>query len=227
MTVMKQYTQGAGFQSAKAEALFASAPLQATEATGDTTFAFSPESLLYYCSSRLESIDTQIDRYFKDQQAKNRASKELSDVQGILGRASYQKAGGEMNAEDLLIHTSESNELLQLYRNAQTPEGKQAAAEAFKIRSGRDISDYANGGMVTPEQIDASKHNIAAHDASQWAHHIEDVKSKAAEISKSAELNMIQLQSLVSQRQLAVQLTTQLMQSVHESMKGIAANCRA
>jgi len=42
--------------------------------------------------------------------------------------------------------------------------------------------------------------------------------------SDSAELNMFRLQSLVSQRQLAVQLTTRLLQTMHDSAKRIIGN---
>lgn len=195
-------------------------------ATDATHFPFSPESLLYYCSSRLGAIDQQIDRYFKDQQAKNRASKELADVQGVMGAASYQLAGTDPLFDEA-VHAYDANELLKIYRSAQTPEGKAAAATAFEIRSGMNVSQYANGGEVTPADIFEASGAIKAKDASQWGQVIESFKNKSSELSKSAELNMIQLQSLVSQRQLAIQLTTQLMQSVHESMKGIAGNLRA
>jgi hypothetical protein len=39
-----------------------------------------------------------------------------------------------------------------------------------------------------------------------------------------AELSMIELQSLVSKRATALQLTTGMMRSIHDSTKGIAGN---
>lgn len=225
--VATQYA-GAGMSiTANIAALTVTSPVESAEAGETARFPFSPETLLFYCSSRLGSIDNQIGAYFKDQQAKNRASKELSDVQGVLGQASYQHGGEGFTTTDAGYHVDAGNKLLNIYRNAETPEGKQAAADAFRLRTGMDISAYRNGDSVTEQQVMEAKDNIAAKDANQWAQVIEGVKSKSAEVSKSAELNMIQLQSLVSQRQLAVQLTTQLMQAVHEGSKNVAGNIRA
>ena len=45
------------------------------------------------------------------------------------------------------------------------------------------------------------------------------------DIGTGAELNMIQLQSLMSQRQLAVQLTQQMMEQMDQTTKGVMKNC--
>jgi hypothetical protein len=45
-------------------------------------------------------------------------------------------------------------------------------------------------------------------------------------LTKDSELSMIQLQSVVSQRQLAVQMTTELMSAMNESTKEVAGNIR-
>ena len=47
---------------------------------------------------------------------------------------------------------------------------------------------------------------------------------KLPDLSRGAELYMIELQSLVSQRQLAVQLTTRLLQMLNEMSKQIIGN---
>jgi hypothetical protein len=47
---------------------------------------------------------------------------------------------------------------------------------------------------------------------------------KLPDLSRVAELYMIELQSLVSQRQLAVQLTTRLLQMLNEMSKQIIGN---
>jgi hypothetical protein len=41
-----------------------------------------------------------------------------------------------------------------------------------------------------------------------------------------AELNMIQLQSSISQRQTALQMTTSILQHMHDTTKGIINNIR-
>ena len=45
-----------------------------------------------------------------------------------------------------------------------------------------------------------------------------------SDVSKSAEINMVQLQSLVSQRSQATQLTVSMLEQLNEQMKNIAKN---
>lgn len=44
-------------------------------------------------------------------------------------------------------------------------------------------------------------------------------------IGTGAELNMVQLQSLVSQRQLTVQLTTEMLEQMNQTTKDVIKNC--
>jgi hypothetical protein len=69
--------------------------------------------------------------------------------------------------------------------------------------------------------------NIPGGDVQEWARKVNDYKSVQDNLSKDNELSMIQLQAIISQRQLAVQLTTQMMAAMHEAQKGIVANIRA
>ena len=52
------------------------------------------------------------------------------------------------------------------------------------------------------------------------------LKTSGENLSKDSEMQMIQLQALVSQRQLAIQLTTQMMQAMNEGAKGVVSNIR-
>src|SRR4029079_6648339 len=137
------------------------APVAAAEAGApEGTFHLTPDALLYYCSRRLDSIDLQIKTYFEQQQKKNVASKQLGDLQAILGRTDHQK-GGDQEGFDPNIHASESNEILKIYREASDPEVKKAAAEAFKIRSGHDVSDYSDPTTsVSAKDVENAKGNI-------------------------------------------------------------------
>jgi len=197
------------------------------------SFAFTPETLLFYCSSRLESIDTQIDKYFKDQQALNKATKEFGDLESIMSRDPDQWNKDDQRYIDHkdgidAYQAGECNEILTIYRKTDNPDVKKACEDAFRVRSGHDISEYGKDGVVTADDI-AKGYESKAIDTQtkeQWAARIDSMKTTAGGLSKNAELNMIQLQSLVSQRQLAIQLTTQLMQTAHESSKQVVGNIR-
>ncbi len=67
----------------------------------------------------------------------------------------------------------------------------------------------AKNGLVAKEEIQG------------WAKELQGVQS---EISSGSELGMIKLQSLMSQRQSAVQISTQMVQALGEQLNKIAAN---
>jgi hypothetical protein len=201
--------------------------------------AMSPESLLLYCSSRLSSIDTTIQQYFKEQQTRNHDMQLAAKLMNVLtqgtwkdghwGSEDFKNAGYPMvNLQD---HADRANEILDIYRSAENPEVKARCEEAFKDLSGLDVKTYASNkdAKVSTDDIKKSAEAGAiphgkTEDITKRLDSIKDVQSNA---SKSAELNMIQLQSLVSQRQLAIQLTTQLMQTAHEANKQVCTNIRA
>jgi hypothetical protein len=204
---------------------------------GDGVAHLSPEGLLLYCSSRLDAVDTTIKQYFDDQQRKNKAMKDATSLMNALNgwnRAYGSKELGDPNTPNrdwhLQDHANKANDILKVWRETEDPQVKAACADAFRTVSGLDINDYAEPGKaVTAAAVktSAEANAIPGADESLWTKKIDSIKNDQAAMSKSGELNMIQLQSLVSQRQLAIQMTTQLMQTIHESSKQIAGNIRA
>lgn len=202
--------------------------------------SLSPESLLLYCSSRLETLDKNIQKYFAEQQDNNRKSQELSDVIAV-GKWGGAQAGPEALLADPngpQQFADKANALANLYATSSTPDAKAAAASEFQSLTGQDINNFVSEkGVVrpvTPDNIkdwangnDGSPATIKAISETEASSRIDTLKTKLDAFSKNGELNMIQLQSLVSQRQLAVQLTTQLMQTAHETTKGVVGNIRS
>ncbi|HEY8041388.1 MAG TPA: hypothetical protein VIF15_16395, partial [Polyangiaceae bacterium] len=73
----------------------------------------------------------------------------------------------------------------------------------------------ALGGGVVANVVDG------ATDVKGWIQELSDVQST---INQGSELQMIKLQSLMSQRQTAIQLTTNLVQSLGDQLNKIAEN---
>ncbi|HVH47516.1 MAG TPA: hypothetical protein VM925_34510 [Labilithrix sp.] len=200
---------------------------------GAPTTALSVEGLLMYCSSRLESLDTTIKQYFTEQQDRNAGIRDAAKLIAMLKEGSWntgQKGGMEIvcNEGHLQNHANKANEILALWRSTSSPEVKKACETAFRTVSGLDINAYGDPSTsVDTIALRGAVTSIPAVDPAGAATQIDAIKDVQASLSKSAEMNMIQLQSLVSQRQLAVQMTTQLLQVVHEGLKGIAANFRS
>lgn len=209
--------------------LFSTSPV----ATSDpTTAALTPEALLYYCSSRLASLDESIQQYFTEQQRRNAGVRDMSKLMEILQSSSWasgQKGWKEIKGDAFHTdnHAKKANEILEVWRNSDSPEARHQCAVAFRQVSGLDIDDFAHGNVTAADvQVAAAGKQIPEVDKATRDVQIEAIKNVQASMTKSAEMNMIQLQSLVSQRQLAVQLTTQLMQTMHETTKHVVGNIR-
>jgi hypothetical protein len=205
----------------------------ATDFTADAGgAALSPEGLLYYCQSRLGTLDANIKQYFDEQQKRNAEMKDASKLMELLREGtwgSFQVDGDTIKGSAFHCenHANKANEILALWRSTSSPEVKEQCAAAFKQVSGHDVGEFAGPDMkVTGAQVQAAAGNIKAVDSTMRASQLESIKEVQTNMSKSAEMNMIQLQALVSQRQLAVQLTTQLMQTAHETSKQVVGNIR-
>jgi len=218
-------------------------PFMTNFAPDVSTAALTPEALLMYCSSRLEALDTNIKQYFAEQQRCNAAIRDASKAMEILQRGTWVNGQLGANAENgkegswgtdpatrawhAQNHADKANELLALWRSTDSPEVKAACEAAFRQVSGRDLRDFsAEGRTISGDEVLAAAGNIKGVTKEERAAQIEALKNEQSNLSKASEMNMIQLQSLVSQRQLAVQLTTQMMQTLHESSKQVLGNIR-
>lgn len=197
--------------------------------------SLTPDMLLVYCSTRLQTIDSNIKQYFAEQERRNGQIRQASKLMEILQSGTW--GNGHVGPDQLKVnknqrddHARKANEILAVWRSSDSPEIREACAKAFRSVSGHDIGAFAGkDAEVTGEHIltaASEKDRMKFVSREEWAPHVESLKNIQSDMMKSAELNMIQLQSLVSQRQLAVQLTTQLMQTLNETSKQVVGNIR-
>ena len=187
------------------------------------------DTLLTYCESRMRGIDTQVKEQFLKQKQANESSAALQSLMGAINActAGGIQPGGR-GAHDLIrayqaaIMAVGGDPALQQRLVAERDAfikavGKNGGAE---LRSEMAQSDYwskplpdnADGQMVVSMSGDTVK-KLA-----------DNLKGLQTEVNQGSELGMITLQSLMSQRQMAIQLTTNLVQSLGEMTNKIAAN---
>lgn len=192
------------------------------------------DGLLLYCSARLATIDDTIEQYFVKQQHGNKTMRDASNLMSVLSgfpngassREGMDAATGDHKTKIKDGHVNMANGLLHAYASTNDPELKAKMHQAFKMATGRELSEFVNPDGSTRPFVEGDLGTWDAVSKEQWDALAEDVKGVQSSVSKGSELNMIQLQSLVSQRQLAVQLTTQLMQTLHEAAKQAVGNIR-
>lgn len=92
-----------------------------------------------------------------------------------------------------------------------------------------DMSKFSTKGIINDQLHlkDANGNDVTVSDTlqkEQVSSISESIKGLQSDLNSGTELGMIQLQSLMSQRQSSVQMVTNLIQSLGEQMKGIAGN---
>lgn len=163
----------------------------------------SVDAIISYCESQLRNLDSQI-----------------VDDMATASNGADGHGGSSNDAQidmlELQSHMSERQELVQL-TTAIVQGGNSETAQTVN------------------HPIDVGDDNRSAGDASSggdhapgWPFNINDVNhaglSFEGDTISGAEINMINLQSVVSARENAVQLTTQMLQSINGAMQSIINN---
>jgi hypothetical protein len=155
----------------------------------------TPDAMLVYCQSRLTGINTQC-RDIMTRQEKN---------------AKDQAAIGD------LVST------LTTYQDGV--KGDWPKIQKIKDAYAKAIDDVGGPQSTIGKELvhdletllgDADKNGIGSL--------ITAAKSHQSELNSSSEIDMIRLQSLMSQRQTAIQLTTNIVQSLNDQTNKIVAN---
>lgn len=189
----------------------------------------SMDAILFYCESRLRGLDTQVQEHFSRQKKANTDSAALSQLLSCLG-ACPNGFGADGRA---------AHDLIRAYQAAITTVGADsvigqkliAAQDAFvnaaskggaggelarKVGEGdfwtKDLAANADAGLVNPLSMETMKGFCSS------------IENLQKEINSGAELGMITLQSLMSERQMAVQIATNLLQSLGDQLNKVAAN---
>jgi hypothetical protein len=163
----------------------------------------TPDSLMAYCQSRLQGLDSQVNEAFVKQQHANQVSAVLSKLLGdpamsIPGdKLTGQAATDKIEAAQAAIKEA----LTSLDPNSTEAQALKAVQENLGKLAGKDlqVSDFQN--VVVNAVSDVQKN-----------------------LNSGSELSMISLQSLVSQRQQAIQVCTNLIQSLGDQCNKIAEN---
>ena len=194
----------------------------------------TPDALMAYCKARLDSIDGQVKDSFDSQQ---KGAEDVSRINTVLGDLKNFSAVGTTKAEDCTkLETSlgsaitdlqKSNPtcpalpgLIQTYNNMVWSGTGGSSTDPPKIFPGPqfiDPDDY-------PPDTSLPKQGDCDLGPTELQGFVQQITDASATISSQSELQMVQLQSLMSQRQTALSLTTNLVQSLGDQQNKIADN---
>ena len=179
--------------------------MSSVDAIGSTGFPFdvysyqgalSADALLAYCRAQLSSLDGTIQQYLDQQRQNIQRKKALSDVETVMKKYPNVPSGKEQWADydQTFLKAIES-----------LPQGDPVRAQL-------------------QEKWDELAPRQGHFTADEWKAITGDIRSMLEEVSGNAEINMIQLQSIMSQRQTAVQLTTGMLAKYDEGIKSVIGN---
>jgi hypothetical protein len=214
-------------------------------ANADFNGYLTPDALMTYCQTRLQGIDSQVQKAFAQQAAMNKSSEMLGDLANAINLPSDKL---DLNTEAGFKQSLDTAKQLQAAADsAQDPDTKkalQAAADKILAKLNKFEQTKAGGSgfdKISVSTTDADikricentdgKHGQPVSDEDRYytvdqfkGDTVDAIHNIQQDISSSAELSMINLQSLMSQRQQAIQLATNLVQSLGDQCSKIAEN---
>jgi|HubBroStandDraft_6_1064221.scaffolds.fasta_scaffold643861_2 hypothetical protein len=190
----------------------------------------SPDALMAYCQSRLDSIDSQVSASFADQQTNASAISQIDQV--IAELRTYD--GADQKDPTVCKNLEAKFQGLILSLRASDP-GCPALPELTTAYNSMVWSgdgganhtqfpgpDFIDEGTYPPDESGPQGDNIL--NSTELQGYVQTLTDAAGNLNSNSELQMVQLQSLMSERQTAVSLTTNLVQSLGDQENKIADN---
>jgi hypothetical protein len=211
----------------------------------------TPDALMTYCQSRLQGIDTQVQTAFALQEADNADATTLSTLAGSSALAAPANTLNLGTQADFMTAYNAYTQMVNTASTLQDPATKQAlntAAQQLYAKLNSAIEDMTgnkaqlsvlagaapNGdmnsfwspgitiGATTYKPTGSTSQSITTDD---WSNLVTNaVKNVSDDLNSNAELSMINLQALMSQRQEAVQVCTNLVQSLGDEASKVSDN---
>jgi hypothetical protein len=189
----------------------------------------TPEGLMAYCQSRLDSINGQAQGIFSQQQLRNG---EISAINNVAQEFQRFTAGVDHDQKSCALLESSLHDLIGQLSHAdpgcpEIPKLKQLYNDLVYSGTGpaKDPTQqpqYFDVSTFPPVHTGPQGDNTL--DNTEMQTFITKLQGCASDLNSSSELQMIQLQSLMSERQTAIQLTTNLVQSLGDQYKKIVEN---
>jgi hypothetical protein len=175
------------------------APPDASEIAGVNTPPIlpylTPDAMLVYCQSRLSGINSQCREIMTRQENNAKDQATLGNLLSTLYL--FQDGANNTPGANQKVEAA-YDKAVEDAGGPESPLGKQLAKDRAEL--------FAGGDKNAMQSL------------------INATKSHQSELNSDSEIDMIRLQSLMSQRQTAIQLTTNIVQSLNDQANKIVAN---
>lgn len=177
--------------------------------TMPSSHSLTAEGLMLYLQSRLDGLDAQIDAVFQKQKNIEAVRKALMKIQTELdklndnkGDTKLQSTNGLPDKEEFEKNIQDAIKEIEAYDPALAKQIDEDFGKNGQILYGLD-GKYLTGEVVTSREY---------------------INNIMKQLESSAQLEMIGLQSTMSARQTAIQLSTNLISALNKGTESIVAN---
>jgi hypothetical protein len=173
----------------------------------------TPDSLMFYLSTRMRGLDGQITGVFDKQQHSEKVRSALNELQRLVGTLDEETKEGKfpLTQSGQLSFVEQINAQLEVIETLDPDVGNKVTAELYKK------GQVMGGGG----QVNTGDANYTGQEVKNTTQFLKNVGS---DLDNTAQMNMIRLQSLMSSRQTAVQLCTNLIAACADTQKSIVSN---
>lgn len=169
--------------------------------------SLSPDALMTYCETRLNSLDSQVAGIFNQQQQNATLT---TDVNAVA--ASLNELPAPNTNTPPAVTVSDPSTIEAAYNQAINDAGGPNTQLGSSLN--KDLTTFES-------EVKSGNGSITSDKLSQLT---ENLKNYTGDLNSNSEMTMINLQSLMSQRETAVQLTTNLVQSLGQQASDITKN---
>jgi hypothetical protein len=211
---------------------------------GSPPVYLTPEALMLYCQTRLQGIDSQVQTAMTQQQNINSEQNGIAGILQDLATDSANTTNGEMkdpqacqtleqHIEDLIIQIqqkdpgcSQLGQLEQLHDSVMAKgtgpyTDSDGTFHGYYCSSGNSPGT-APGGQTPPANTNTDQDGtIGSDEFTTFTSTLNNINSS---LGSGAEMGMIKIQSLMSDRSTAIQLTTSILQAYDDGLSKIADN---
>lgn len=188
----------------------------------------SADALLAYCGTQMQQIDSQIQKTFADQQKQNLEQQVINQALQVLQGC----ADGTMDANGKYAPNGDQCRSMEKALEQAISTIEQIDPNASCLQQLKQIHDNimatgtgpspGHGYYVGPNDGNPTPDSTIS--STEMTGFINALQNVGSGLNSDAQLRMINIQSLVSQQQTAVELTTNIMQSLDDSLKKVVEN---
>jgi len=171
--------------------------------------SLTPEGMMLYLSTRMNEVDGEINKLFDKQKASQEIRQALGTIQTELGKLKDDDGLLSMPGDGTGTSEVERNINAAITEIAQID--PQLAEKMWTEMNKEGQILYVQDGKYFAQEVTASKSFL---------------DNIVKDLDATAQMDMIRLQSHMSARQTAIQLSTNLIASMSDSTKAVVSNIR-